>query len=311
VNSVNAGPRAEAARSEEPAAVILALAERIRAGVASGAFDRMVVPLRGTVEDAAGTKYISMPAVSPDYRLFINKTATIVPAGTPGRAATITAVVPMFSTVSGELLGVLDGATVTNLKCAAVTALVTDACAAPDARLVGIIGSGVQARQQYRGISAVRQLDEVRIYSRSAKNVQAFARYLEQAGPDGLRVTVCDSIEQASRGVDILATTTTSTEPLPISAELPEHVHINCMGAHTTESRELSQALLCSSVLIVEDLPTAIAEAGELHRGAKDLAGLVATPVEELRGQRTIFSSTGCASLDLVTCAHLNSAPYG
>lgn len=307
----SAGSRVETARSEEPAAVIVALAERMRAGVAGGAFDRMVVPLRGTVEDAAGTKYISMPAVSPDYRLFINKTATIVPAGTPGRAATITAVVPMFSTVSGELLGVLDGATVTNLKCAAVTALVTDACAAPDSRLVGIIGSGVQARQQYRGIAAVRQLDEVRIYSRSAKNVQAFARYLEQAGPDRLRVTVCDSIEEVSRGVDILATTTTSVEPLPISSELPAHVHINCMGAHTTESRELDQALLRSSVLIVEDLPTAIAEAGELHRDAKDLAALVATPVEQLRGRRTIFSSTGCASLDLVTCAHLNSAPYG
>lgn len=311
MSSVSAGPRAEPTGTEEPAAVIVALAERMRAGVRSGAFDRMVVPLRGTVEDAAGTKYISMPAVSPDYRLFINKTATIVPAGTPGRAATITAVVPMFSTVSGELLGVLDGATVTNLKCAAVTALVTEACAAPDSRLVGIIGSGVQARQQYRGISAVRKIEEVRVYSRSAKNVQAFARYLEQAGPDGLRVTVCDSIEAASRGVDILATTTTSHLPLPISAELPEHVHINCMGAHTTESRELDQALLRSSVLIVEDLPTAIAEAGELHRSALDLAALVATPVDELSRQRTIFSSTGCASLDLVTCAHLNSAPYG
>lgn len=298
--------------AEPSAEVIRALADRMRAGIRSGAFRRMLVPLRETVEDAHGTKFISMPAVSPDYGLYINKTATIVPNSTPGRGgATVTSVVSMFSTVSGELLGVLDGAAVTNLKCAAVTALVTDRCAVQARSVVGIIGSGVQARQQYRGISAVREIDEVRIYSRNRGNATAFARYLRQAAANGVSVVVCDSVAEASRGVDILATATTSSDPLPISSQLPEHVHINCMGAHTADSRELDADLLRASVLIVEDRATAIAEAGELHRAAIELDALDSPEAAGLPGRRTIFSSTGCASLDLVTCAHLNAGPYG
>lgn len=297
----------------EPSAdVILALADRMRAGLHSGAFRRMIVPLREIVEDAAGTKFLSMPAVSPDYGLFINKTATIVPSGTPGRGgATVTSVVSMFSTVSGELLGVLDGAMVTNLKCAAVTALVTDSCAAPASKTLGIIGSGVQARQQYRAVSAVRDLAEVRVYSRNAENSKSFGRYIAATAANDVRVVVCDSVEDASSGVDILATATTSTAPLPISKMLPGHVHINCMGAHTTESRELDSDWLRASVLIVEDLETAITEAGELHRSAIELDALDSPAAAGLRHQRTIFSSTGCASLDLVTCAHLSSGTYG
>jgi ornithine cyclodeaminase/alanine dehydrogenase-like protein (mu-crystallin family) len=82
-------------------------------------------------------------------------------------------------------------------------------------------------------------------------------------------------------------------------------VHINCMGAHTAESRELPVALLRSSVVIVEDVRTAIAEAGESHSGAVELATLLAEMDGALAGRRTIFASTGCAYLDLITCAYL------
>jgi ornithine cyclodeaminase/alanine dehydrogenase-like protein (mu-crystallin family) len=304
------GPAGWSELDEPTAAVIRSLADRMTAGLRSGAFRRMVVPLREIVEDGSGTKYLSMPAVSSDYGLFVNKTATIVPAGTGG-GATVTSVVSVFSTETGGLLGVLDGALVTNLKCAAVAALVTDRCAAEASRVLGIIGSGVQARQQYRAISAVRDIAEVRVHSRTHLHAAAFARYLAGTAAAGVAVRVCDSVEDASRGVDILATATTSSDPLPVSTELPEHVHINCMGAHTTRSRELAPQLLRTGVLIVEDLPTAITEAGELHRRAIDLEALDSVPVAALRGQRTIFSSTGCASLDLVTCAHLKPPAYG
>jgi ornithine cyclodeaminase/alanine dehydrogenase-like protein (mu-crystallin family) len=268
----------------------------------------MRVPRREVVEDAAGTRYVSMPAVSPDYGLFINKTATILHQSAPGTGVTVTSVVSVFATGSGRFLRTMDGAAVTNLKCAAVTALVTDRCAAKASRVLGIIGSGVQARQQYRGVSAVRDLEEVRVYSRTAARAASFARDLAQVATEDLRVVVCDSAEDASRGVDVLATATTSVHPLPISAGLPGHVHINCMGAHTVQSRELDAELLRSSVLIVEDLATAIAEAGELHRAAVELDALESPAAAGFDQRRTVFSSTGCASLDLITCAHLVAA---
>jgi ornithine cyclodeaminase/alanine dehydrogenase-like protein (mu-crystallin family) len=77
------------------------------------------------------------------------------------------------------------------------------------------------------------------------------------------------------------------------------------MGAHTTESRELPAELLLAGPTIVEDLATAIAEAGQTHSGAIELADLTASDDPGLRARRTVFASTGCAYLDLITCAHL------
>lgn len=296
----------------EPSAdLVRSLADAMRAGLRSGAVRRMIVPPRETAEDALGTQFISMPAVSPDYDLYINKVATIVASGAPGRGATVTSIVPMFSASSGRYLGALDGTVVTNLKCAAVTALVTDRCAAKNSGVLGIIGSGVQARQQYLGVSAVRDLREVRVFSPNPEHAAAFAADVTamaaRAGAGG-SVAVCGSAEEASEGVDILVTATVSSDPLPISSRLPGHVHVNCVGAHTVASRELSRDLLRTSVLIVEDRRTAVVEAGRLHSVALELDALDTPAAAGCDRQRTIFSSTGCAYLDLITCAHLVTA---
>lgn len=290
---------------------VRSLAKAMGDALRGGSITRMLVPPREIVEDTAGTKFISMPAVSPDHDLYVNKVATIVASPVRGRGSTVTALVPMFSVSTGRYLGALDGATVTNLKCAAVTALVTDRCAAPDSKVLGIIGSGVQARQQFLGVSAARDLAEVRVFSRDPGRAAAFARDIGAAAAaagSATEVVVCDSAEQAARGVDILSTATTSVTPLPIPADgLPDHVHINCMGAHTTSSRELPAALLRTSVVVVEDLGTAITEAGASHAHAMELDALVGPGSDDFAGRRTVFASTGCAYLDLITCAHLNS----
>ncbi|MDH6120145.1 ornithine cyclodeaminase family protein [Kitasatospora sp. GAS204B] len=278
---------------------VTAVAELIRTALRGGAVRRMTVPLRQVVEDGHGAKFLVMPAVCADFGLYIAKTATI----TDGPGPTVTSVVPVFSTRTGELLAVLDGAAVTNLKCAAVTAVVTDRCAARDSSVLGIVGSGVQAWQQYLGVSAVREITRVRVHSRTAGHAEALCERIRAAGR--ARAVVCASAAEATSGVDVIATATTSVLPLPIATDLPEHVHINCMGAHTTRSRELPHSLLAAATLVVEDIETAVAEAGEIHRTAIDLAALESGGHTGLDGRPTVFSSTGHASLDLITCAHL------
>jgi ornithine cyclodeaminase/alanine dehydrogenase-like protein (mu-crystallin family) len=283
---------------------IRALAGQMAAALRSGAVRRMIVPPRETAQDAAGTKFISMPAVSPDFDLYINKVATIVP---PGAGPTVTSVVPVFSASRGSYLGTLDGALVTNLKCAAVTALVTDRCAAKGSKVLGIIGSGVQARQQYLGVAAMRDISEVRVFSPNHEHAAGFADFVGAAsgGAAPVCVAVCGSAADASRDVDILVTATVSSDPLPVSRQLRGHVHVNCVGAHTVRSRELPLDLLTSSVLIVEDRPTAIAEAGPVHSTAFELDALDTPAAAGFDERRTVFSSTGCAYLDLITCAYL------
>ncbi|MFI6985345.1 ornithine cyclodeaminase family protein [Embleya sp. NPDC050154] len=278
---------------------VLAVAELIRDGLRGGTLGRMTVPMRQVVDEGHGVKFVSMPAVSLDHGLYIAKIATI--GNGPG--PTVTSVVPVFSTSTGKLLAVLDGAAVTNLKCAAVTAVVTDRCAARDSADLAIIGSGVQAWQQYLGVSAVREITRVRVHSRNPAHAEALCARIRAAG----RATahVCASAAEATSGADVVATATTSTSPLPIATDLPAHVHINCMGAHTPQSRELSRERLASGPLIVESIETAVAEAGEIHRTAIDLESLETGEHPGLDERPTVFSSTGHAALDLVTCAHL------
>lgn len=305
----------------------------LEAAIAGGHHLRMQVPLRAVLpwpqepvearasrearESGAAAHFLSMPAVSTHVGLAISKLATIFDRPAGDARPTVTALVAAFSTRTGDLLAMLDGAALTALKCAAISALVTDRCARADARVLAIAGTGVQAWQQARAVCEVRPIEEIRVWARRADRAAAFADELGAAPPlgagrrlpGGRRVVACASLEEAVRGADIVGTATAAKTPLApfaaLDAALAADVHVNCMGGHSLESRELPRELLTSSILIVEDEPTAVAEAGDLHAGALAVGALLHRDVAELRRRRTILSSTGHAFLDLLTAAHL------
>jgi ornithine cyclodeaminase/alanine dehydrogenase-like protein (mu-crystallin family) len=198
----------------------------------------------------------------------------------------------------------LDGAALTELKCAAVSALVTDYCAVPEAKALAIVGAGVQARQQFRGVCSVRAIEEIRLHARNPAKRRELADEIRSGG-HALRVIEAESLEHAIAGADVVGTATAACTPLGEFRSLSASVHINCMGGHTETSRELPAALLESSLLVVEDVPTAVAEAGTLHRRALELDQLPGLAPDVLRKQRTVFSSTGHAFLDLIATAHV------
>nr|MCU0681135.1 hypothetical protein [Polyangiaceae bacterium] len=185
------------------------------------------------------------------------------------------------------------------------SALVTDACAQAGARTLVVAGAGVQARQQVVSVCAVRPIEEVRVWARRTERAAAFVEEVRGALGRHVRIAAYASLDEAARGADVIGTATAAKAPIARFGDLADHVHINCMGGHTTESRELPPELLRHCTLIVEDVPTAVAEAGPLHAGALSLADLVKRDMTELRDRRTVFGSTGHAFLDLVTTAHL------
>ncbi len=243
----------------------------------------------------------SMPAYSEKLGIFINKTAAMI---AQSEARSINAVVSAFSSSTGSLLGLLDGAKLTKIKCTAISALVTDLCAPKSAANVGVIGSGVQAHAQLNAVLMVRDIKEVYVYSRNPKNCETLIKNMKKVAPQ-VRFHSCMSAQESADGRDILITATTSYLPLFEYAQLPSNVHINCVGAHTSESRELPRTLLANSQLVVEDLTTAIQEAGEIHARAFDLEAALNAGPEKMQNQTTIFSSTGHAFLDLITTAYI------
>lgn len=243
----------------------------------------------------------AMPSVSRERGVFVTKVAALVEK--PGKPS-INAVVVVFSTVTGELLATLDGAALTDVKCAAATALVTDRCALTEARTLGVVGTGALAWQQIRGVAAVRDLAAVTVYGRNAEKAGLFAARVRDLLGDGIDVRVARELGEAVERQDVVCTATTTSEPLLTGYTLAAPAHVNCMGSHTPASREVSRELLAASTLVVEDRATAVAEAGEIHRDALELEDMLAAG-DSLRSERTIFSSTGHAFLDLVTAAHV------
>lgn len=241
-----------------------------------------------------------MPALSEPHRLYVTKVASLVTsrAGAPSVSALIVA----CASDSGEIVALLDGAAITNLKCAAIAALVTDHCAPLDVNVAAVIGAGVQARAQIRALRAVRSIAELRLYSRSPQRAAALLAELGRELP-GVRLVAARSADEAVQGAGLISTATTSVTPVFSTGDIAADAHINCMGAHTQHTREVPGAVLEAAELIVEDRPTAVAEAGAFHQRAIEIDDLLAEPPSAWRQARTVFSSTGHAFLDLVTTA--------
>ncbi|HEV7777054.1 MAG TPA: hypothetical protein VGO76_09325 [Luteibacter sp.] len=262
------------------------------------------IPQRSVIwRENPRSAFVSMPAYSESDQFFICKIGAIVPQ--PATAGvTSSSIIVAISARDGTLLAILDGAAITNLKCAAVAALVTEYCAPRDSRVLGLVGAGVQALQQVRAAVSVREIERIQVYSRSAARAEGFIERACQVAPSA-EFVICDSPARAIAGADVLVTATTSTLPLieSLDAVRPD-VHINCMGAHTPQSREIASAILRDSYLIVEDKPTALSEAGPDHAHAISISELIVATPPPTR-QRTIFASTGHALLDLIATKHV------
>lgn len=283
------------------------LRHEIATAIIRGAHANIRAPLR-TVIHLGGRKatFGAMAACSEHDSLYVVKAGAVVRPNSASGQPTVQTSVTAFCAESGRLLAILDGAAVTALKCRAVTALVTSLCAASDARRAAVIGTGTLALEQVLAITSVRALTELCVYSRDPHHVRCFADSIRAYIGSDPRIVCATTADSAVVGADIVCTATTSTSAVfSSSVRLPGHVHINCVGAHTPRSREVPQRLLRTSTIIVEDVPTAVAEAGSIHTSAMDLTALLRANARDMERRRTIFSSTGHASLDLLSVAHV------
>src|SRR5438094_4687506 len=212
----------------------------------------------------------------------------------------------LFEADTGRLSALMDGAAITAIRTAAVSAVATDLLARPDSVEVAILGAGVQARTHIEAIAAVRPLRRVRIWSRNLDRAAALA--LEQGSHFNFPVEAETSAEAAVRGADIVATVTASAEPILQRGWLKEGVHINAVGSSIPTSREIDTSTMAAARLFVDRRESALAEAGDLlipmlEGAVKDdhvqaELGEVLTgkdPGRRAAGERTLVKSVGVA----------------
>jgi ornithine cyclodeaminase len=216
---------------------------------------------------------------------------------------------------TGALAAVMDGRFITEARTAAVSAVSVKHLARPDAHVLAILGSGVQARSHLEAIRHVRALSDVRVWSPKPEHRERFAAEMTTA--TGLRVRATASAADATRGADLIALTTASRTPVLRDEDVADGAHIAAVGACRPDQREMPTALVVRARVFVDSRAAACVEAGEIlipiaegviseHHVAGELGELVARHVagREAPTQVTIFKSLGLAVEDMVA-AHL------
>jgi ornithine cyclodeaminase len=149
----------------------------------------------------------------------------------------------------------MDGTEITAQRTAAGSALAIRVLARQDARVLGVLGTGVQARSHLRYVSRTRAFERVLVAGRDPSRARAVA---EAAGADlGCTVEPADSIEDAVRASDVLCATTHADQPILRRSWLADGTHVSSVG-WTPGGREIDAETVRDAVVVVESRASAM-----------------------------------------------------
>ncbi len=122
----------------------------------------------------------------------------------------------LYREAGGELCAIMQVFGLGALRTGAASGIATRHMARKDARALGVLGSGRQARTQVEAIALVRPIKEIRVFSRDRERCENFCRDIEAS--HNVNVKAADTAEAAVRDCDIVVTATTSTAPVLLLA---------------------------------------------------------------------------------------------
>jgi ornithine cyclodeaminase/alanine dehydrogenase-like protein (mu-crystallin family) len=256
---------------------------------------KVTQPVRSVINInvAAATGFLGlMPALTPDGLGL--KAVTFFPSnverGIPTHMATIFLVDPE----TGTPLAIMDGRLITEMRTAAVSAAATKLLATRDAKILAVLGSGVQAQSHFEALQLVREFEEIRVWSSTRQHAQRFAK---EIGATAMPA------EDAARGADVIVTVTNSKTPVLKGSWLKPGCHVNAIGACRPDWRELDDQAMQRSVVFVDSREGALKESGDvILSGAKiyaELGEALAGKVPSRANETTIFKSLGMAVEDI------------
>jgi alanine dehydrogenase len=264
--------RSDILQSLEIPAVLDALRAGFRAAVD-------IEPLRIRTDlPGPGTATALLPGLIPGIPAYTVK----VNAKFPGAMPALRGVVCLHDLADGSLLAVLDSSTITAWRTGLAAALATDVLAR--AGVLGVIGTGAQAAMVVRGLTALRDVEELVVHDLDP--VRA-AEFLVQQGIPG---TVVDAPQEVARAADLVVLATWSREPLLTAADTRPGLHLTTLGADEPGKVELSADLLSAARVVVDDRALAV-QMGALGNAGLQADAAHATLTEVLTGQAAGRSS--------------------
>ncbi|HZU39540.1 MAG TPA: ornithine cyclodeaminase family protein [Solirubrobacteraceae bacterium] len=309
-------------RAALPAAECAQAMAEVLAATARG---ETFMPLRSVMRPPSGTGFMGlMPAwrggrretrerggsaATGDADVFALKAICIMP-GNPARGLDAhQGTVTLFDGDTGRPRAILDASALTEIRTAAVSAVATRTLARPAARVLAVLGAGVQGRAH---VEALSWFEEVRVYAPRLERARALAD--EAAGRPGSsrRVIACERPEEAVRGADVVVCATSARRPVLRREWLAAGAHVNAVGASTPAARELDTDTVVAAALFCDSRESLEHEAGEWQLARREgllgedhvraelgevLAGL--RPGRGSEEELTVFRSLGLAVEDL------------
>lgn len=231
----------------------------VREGFIALSAGQATVPLRSVLETEQGLT-LYMPAWLRGAPISSVKVVSVYPQNPARGLPTINAAVLVLNAATGEPLALLDGTYLTALRTGAASGLATDLLARPEAKTLGVIGAGAQARPQIEAVCAVREISEIRLYSLSGAEALAD----ELRAKTQAAVTVSPNAHEALAGADVIVAATNSQTPVVHAADLSPGAHLNGIGSFTPQMQEIAADVVARAKIVVDHRPSAWAEAGDL-----------------------------------------------
>ena len=217
---------------------------------------------------------------------------------------------------TGKVLAAMDGGYLTAMRTGAVSGVATKHMARSDSKIGGVLGAGVQARQQAVAIAEASEINTILSFSLDPMDArQKFGTWI--AARTGVTVRLTDSAEELCREADIVSLATTATSPIVDSSWWKPGAHINGIGSHAPGVRELDSATVQRARVICDQKDACMAEAGDLQIPVENgeyswdvVAGELGDVVNgKTKGRTsddevTLFKSVGLAVQD-ISCAAL------
>jgi len=205
---------------------------------------------------------------------------------------------------NGRILAMADAPTLTEIRTAAVSGLATRVLANKDAKVVAIIGVGIQARAHVGAMKTV--LPDARIVA-WGRNPDTAKRFGEANG-----VEIATSLESAVRDADVVCTATSTTDPIIRREWIKPGCHLNAVGSSRSTHVELFPQTVAAASLFVDRREAALTESGDILGAIK--AGLIADshiqaelgevlagrhPGRRAKDEFTLYKSLGLGTQDL------------
>jgi ornithine cyclodeaminase len=281
---------------------------------------QVILPLRPVLRiPDSPSAFAVMPAYSHSLKAIGAKLISVFPGNHGTALDSHQGVVILFDGQNGSPLAMMDAASITAIRTAAVSGVATRHLARGDATTLAILGAGVQARTHVAAMMAVRPFKKVVVWSRNRDHARALVAKFGSTDH-----AVAADVKSAVRDADVVCTVTASREPVLRGEWLKPGTHINAVGASLPTTRELDTEAVRRARVFVDRRESALNEAGDLlipmSEGAITADHIVAEigellsghdPGRENNNEITLFKSLGLAVEDLAAAHYLYDRAKG